>query len=75
MVMKKYLFLSAIIVALASCNDGSNGEANDSSADGTDTHSAATDSTQTPNGVTTGSVISTNPDATKTDSAQRNDDK
>jgi hypothetical protein len=66
--MKKTLFACVLIASLMSCNNTSN---DNKTPEGTKTHSAATDSTQTPNGVTTGSVISTNPDATKTDSAQQ----
>lgn len=62
--MQKYIFACAIVIAMSSCNDANN----NSKTDDTKTNAAANDSTQAPNGVTTGSAISTNTEATKMDS-------
>lgn len=58
--MKKYLLLYALVATMG-CNNA--GE--------TDTNATANDSTQAPNGTSNSSAISTNPDATKTDTTNR----
>lgn len=65
--MKKYVFACVLLAAVAGCNDG--GSTNNA-VDETKTNAAANDSTQAPNGMTSDGAISTNPDATKTDTAQ-----
>lgn len=60
--MKKYLFAFAFIAGITSCNNAS---------DDTKTNSSATDSTQTPNGMSNGSVISTDTAAMRTDSSNQ----
>jgi len=64
--MKKWICAGALFLVLASCNNGSD---TNKTADGTKDNAAANDSTQAPNGITTGDAISTNPNATKTDTA------
>jgi len=65
--MKKYIFAGVLIMVLLSCNDGNN---NSNSSDTMKTNASATDSTQTPNGVTTGDVISVDTAATRLDTTQ-----
>jgi hypothetical protein len=64
--MKKTIFSFGIAVVLLSCNDNSGSASED-----TKTNAAANDTTQSPNGITTGSAISTNPDATRLDTSQQ----
>lgn len=66
--MKKYFLASVLVAALISCNDGS--KSGDTSTD-MKTNASATDSTQTPNGITTGSVISTDTAATRLDTTHK----
>lgn len=53
--MKKYILSLALVTAMVSCNDGSN----TNSAGGEQQNPSAIDTTEHANGVTTGSVIST----------------
>jgi len=59
--MIKYFLACLLTTALFSCNNGSNDAK---------TNSSATDTTQTPNGVSNGSVMSTDTAATRIDSTQ-----
>ena len=65
--MKKYIPAAVLFVVLLSCNNGNN---NSNSSDTMKTNASATDSTQTPNGVTTGDVISVDTAATRLDTTQ-----
>lgn len=62
--MKRNRLFSAALVLLLGCADGESGSATDS----VENNPAAIDTTQHPNGVTTGSVISTDTAAIKLDS-------
>lgn len=60
--MKKYIFSGILVAALMGCNDGGNNTSGDEK-----TNAAANDSTTAPDGAANSSAISTNPNATKTD--------
>ena len=68
--MQKWICAVALFTLLISCNN-TGGETN--TVDNTKSNAAANDSTQAPNGITTGEATSTNPNATKTRPAQQND--
>ena len=64
--MKHNRLISAALVVLLGCADGESGSA--TAKDSLENNPSAIDTTQHPNGVTTGSVISTDTAAMKVDS-------
>lgn len=65
--MKRYILSGALLMVLLSCNNSNDGS---NASDDMKTNASATDSTQTPNGITTGSVISADTAATRLDTTQ-----
>lgn len=69
--MKKYIVASALFMVIASCNNAGDTNANSTVADSGQNPSAI-DTTQHPNGLTNGSVISTDTAAMRVQPAPEN---